>query len=62
MKMIESVLGFNMESSIVAQANKTVYPKEIVKHKFTDNPKAKYFFTNYNSGLLEKIRNSREQY
>jgi hypothetical protein len=62
MKIIDSVLGFNMESSIVGQANKTIYPKVTVKHKSTNDPKAKHFFTNYNSGLLEKIRNSREQH
>ena len=45
--IIGSVLGFNTESAIIAKANRTVYPKEISEIKFTDNPKVKNWFTNY---------------
>ena len=54
--IIGSVLVFNTESAIIAKANRTVYPKEISEIKFTDNPKVKNWFTNYNTDLLDKIR------
>jgi hypothetical protein len=58
--IIGSVLGFNTESAIIAQANRTVYPKNICLIQATNDAKAQDWFTNYNKELLEKIRNTRK--